>query len=152
MNLKDLPRSAVGGALKVVRIPVDAVLDRAPANRLTAKARELFDRTDASTRGAAGEALDDEQLRRESRLGRVAAEERAEASELRSKASEKAQRAAETAEERKQAAEERAETEREEAAESAADARRLKDAAERAKEERKAEEERVEGSRGAPPR
>ena len=62
MGLKDIPRTVVGGYLKVARAPIDATLKLAGHGK---RGEAVVDRADAAARDLAGTALGDEELRRE---------------------------------------------------------------------------------------
>src|SRR6059058_3937446 len=106
MNLRSLPRAAVGGYIKAVRWPVERALSlRGGDGKLT------IDRAEAAARDVAGTALGDPELKAEADARFEAAErrERAEALEAqaRREAAEARQRrtsAAEAARERKRTA------------------------------------------------
>lgn len=124
--LKDISRTAVDRYLKVVRKPIDAVLNRRDSDRSKALGARL-DRADAAARSVAGTALRDPQLKedatnrrkavedreRAERLRGVATEHRqasqAEAEEVEEEAEQRKRRAAQAAERRKKAAQKRKE-------------------------------------------
>src|SRR5687767_6029357 len=80
MGLRSMSRTALGGYIKAVRIPVDAVLKVAGRGGRTEPA---VDRADAAARDVAGAALGDDELRRDAKLRRTAADEREQATDLR---------------------------------------------------------------------
>jgi hypothetical protein len=86
MGLKDIPRTVVGGYLKVARAPIDATLKLAGRGK---RGEAVVDRADAAARDLAGTALGDEELRREAALRRTAADAREEAVDLREAAEER---------------------------------------------------------------
>ena len=57
MNLRRIPRAAVGGYMKVLRAPVDTALKL--AGRRGENAKLVVDQADAAARGAAGAVLGD---------------------------------------------------------------------------------------------
>ena len=124
MSLRDIPRSAVGGAVKLTRLPLDIVVAILPGNGSGTKpaAAIAVDRFEAALRDAAGIALFDEELREDAMRRRVAADERerelrlrAEAERRTAEADERFSARVEDAEDRRTAAEKRAEQERQEA-------------------------------------
>jgi len=121
MSIRDIPRGAVDGAVKLARLPVDAAIALLPGNGNGARpaATIAVDRVDATVRKVAGYALRDEELREDAMRRRVAADERARALRLRdtaearsAAAGEKLADRVEQAEERRAAAEQRAKRER----------------------------------------
>ena len=121
MSIRDIPRGAVDGAVKLARLPVDAAIALLPGNGNGARpaATIAVDRVDATVRKVAGYALRDEELREDAMRRRVAADERARALRLRdtaearsAAADEKLADRVEQAEERRAAAEQRAKRER----------------------------------------
>ena len=124
MSLRDIPRSAVGGAVKLTRLPLDIVVSMLPGNGSGTKpaAAIAVDRFEAALRDAAGIALFDEELREDAMRRRIAADERerelrlrAEAERRTAEADERFSARVEDAEDRRTAAEKRAEHERQEA-------------------------------------
>jgi hypothetical protein len=133
MGLRDIPRSAVDGAVRLTRLPLDVAVSLLPGNGSGARpaAAIAVDRFDAALRDAAGMMLFDTELRDDATRRRVAADERARELRLRAEAAQRSARAderfsarVEDAEDRRTAAERRADDERA--------------AAERRKQERKA--------------
>ena len=121
MGLRDIPRSAVGGAVKLTRLPLDIVVSILPGNGSGAKpaAAIAVDRFEATLRDAAGSALFDNELREDAMRRRLAADEREREMRLRAEAERRSAEAddrfsarVEGAEERRSAAEQRAEDER----------------------------------------
>jgi hypothetical protein len=127
MNLRSVPRAAVGGYIKAVRWPLDRTARLLGRGDDAASAGEVaIDRADAAAREVAGTALGDPELKAQAARRRTAADERERARQLRDAARAQAQEAERTLED------ERAEAEhRRAAAERQAEARRA--AAERAK-------------------
>src|SRR5687767_14182676 len=80
MGLRSMSRTAVGGYIKAIRIPVDAALKLAGRG---SRAEPAVQRADAAARDVAGAALGDDALRRDAKLRRTAADERERAAELR---------------------------------------------------------------------
>ena len=121
MSIRDIPRSAVGGAVKLTRLPLDIVVSMLPGNGSGTRpaAAIAVDRFEAALRDAAGIALFDDELREDATRRRIAADERErelrlrEAAERRSaEADERFSARVEDAEDRRTAAEKRAEHER----------------------------------------
>ena len=73
MNLRAIPRAAVGGYIKALRWPVDRVIGRNPA----------VDRAEAEARDVAGQVMLDDELREDASRRRTAADERSRAQRLR---------------------------------------------------------------------
>lgn len=124
MNARAIPRAAIGGYLRLVRLPFDAAIGLLPGNGAGAapSARLALDRADASVRAIAATVLNDSVLREDARRRRAAAEERDLALRLRSKAQQKVESADSRLEERRdqtdrvrEQAEQRAHARREEA-------------------------------------
>ena len=135
MNARTISRSAVGGYLKLLRLPLDAAvgmrLRNRDADRSTATIR--IDRLEAGLRGIAGRTLGDQELLRDAELRRLAADERERAVRLRANA----QRRSELADERLSKTEEKAERLRRQAVTQAANRKA------RAEQQRQAESRRV---------
>jgi flagellar biosynthesis GTPase FlhF len=123
MSMRDIPRSAVGGAVKLTRLPLDIVVSMLPGNGNGSGAKPVaaiaIDRFEATLRDAAGIALFDNELREDARRRRIAADERARELRLRVKADRRSAEAderfserVEEAEDRRSEAEQRAERER----------------------------------------
>lgn len=85
MTIRTIPRSAVGGAMKLARLPLDLAVSLLPGNGAGAKpaAGIAVDRWEATLRQLAGYALRDDELREDAERRRVAADERARALRLR---------------------------------------------------------------------
>src|ERR687893_734832 len=126
MSLRDIPRSAVGGAVKLTRLPLDIVVAMLPGNGNATKpaAAIAVDRFEAALRDAAGIALFDEELREDAARRRIAADERERELRLRAEAEQRKKEAA-------------ALEERERALTAQAEAQRLQDAATKKKAARK---------------
>lgn len=130
MNLRTIPRAAVGGYLKALRWPIDTSL------RLMGRgqaAEIAVDRAEATARGVAGQAMGDPELQRDAARRSTAADERERAVRLRAEAQQRSERADERLAER----ESQAERQRREAAERA-DAKRKKADQQRQAEKRRA--------------
>lgn len=121
MSIRAIPRTAVDGAVKLARLPLDIAVSLIPGNGSGARpaAGVAVDRMDARLRDAAGVVLRDSELRDEAMRRRVAADERARANRLRKEAEARSEMAdarfsvrVEDAEERRTTAEDRAENER----------------------------------------
>src|SRR3954470_5050196 len=111
MNLRTIPRAAVGGYIKALRWPVErALCPRRGAASLT------VDRAEAAAREVAGTALADDELKAEARARRSAADKREQAHDLREQAEQTREAGRETAQQRTQAAKKRAATRKEAAA------------------------------------
>jgi colicin import membrane protein len=117
MSIRAIPRAAIGGSIKAVRLPLDIAVSLLPGDGAGPRPRAglALDRLEARVRGLAGAALGDEVLREDAARRRLAADERERALRLRTAA---ARRAAE-ADERLADTREDAEERREEAAERA---------------------------------
>ena len=90
MNSRSIPRAAVDGSLRLVRVPLDAAIGRLPGNGTGVRptARLALDRADATLRAFAGTILGDSVLREDAEMRRVALKERERAQALRSEAQE----------------------------------------------------------------
>lgn len=124
MDLRVIPRTAIDGYLRAVKLPWDAAARTLRRGRSVSPAELFLDRTDASIRAAVGRALRDEELQADARRRRTAAEEReravrlaAEAEELRREADSEFQDRQQTAEQRREEAERQAEQRKQQAAE-----------------------------------
>ena len=111
MGLRDIPRSAVGGYLKLVRLPIDTGLKLIGRGGNGSGAKLATDRVDATAREAAGAVLGDEELKRQGERRHRATDERARAATLRRRAQKtsakgdaKLEQRTDNAEQRKQAA------------------------------------------------
>src|SRR5918994_1180636 len=80
MDVRSISRKAVGGCLKVARMPVDAALKLAGRGK---QAEPAVDRAEAAARDVAGAAIGDDELRRDADLRRTAADRREQAQDLR---------------------------------------------------------------------
>lgn len=121
--IRAIPRTAVDGALKLTRLPLDIVMSMLPDNGNAGGTQPAagiaLDRFEATLRDAAGIALFDNELREDAMRRRLAADERerelrlrAEAERRSAEADERFSTRVEDAEDRRTAAEQRAEHER----------------------------------------
>jgi hypothetical protein len=103
MTARTLPRTAVGGYIKLARLPFDAAIGALPGSRTGrgARASVALDRVEARLRGVAGALLLDSELRADARRRQLAADERGHALRLRNEAEQRRQNGAQQAEERK---------------------------------------------------
>lgn len=129
MSLRTIPRKAVGGYIKLLRLPLDTAL------RLTGRSGAngggiAVDRAEAAARDVAGAALGDEELRRDASRRRKAADAREEASVLETEA----ERHAQTADEQRRRGQRRAQQQRRRAAR---EAEAKKESAEKRRQARK---------------
>jgi hypothetical protein len=120
MTLRTISRMAVGGSLKVARLPIDGVLRVAGGSSAVALAKLALDRTEAKIRALAGNGLGDEALQGDAHRRSQAADERERAVQLRAEAALRSERA----DERIAAQERAAERRRAQAAETAKEKRR----------------------------
>lgn len=106
MNVRTIPRTAVDGYLRLVRVPLDGAISLLPGNGTGAKptAEVALDRLDATLRGAIANLLSDTALRDDAERRRIAAQERKRALRLRAKAHVTAEEADSRLEERQQEA------------------------------------------------
>jgi len=124
MSVRTIPRSAVDGAVKLARLPLDIVVSLLPGNGDGRPAASIaVDRWEATLRQLAGHALRDDELREDAVRRRLAADERARALRLRGAAERRSAEADEhladrvkDAEEQRATAESRADDQREQAA------------------------------------
>jgi hypothetical protein len=113
MSLRDIPRTAIGGYLKVARWPLDRTtrLFRRGGERTTVEL--AVDQADATVRDAAGRIIRDDELQRDAARRKTATSQRGRAKSLREEA-ERKQRSAAQAEQRRKAASAKAAAERQE--------------------------------------
>jgi colicin import membrane protein len=140
MSMRAIPRAAIGGSIKVMRLPLDLAVSLMPGDGPRPSAGLALDRVEAHVRDIAGVALGDEVLREDAARRRVAADERERALRLRTAA----QRRTSEAEERLADTHEVAEEQREQAAERA---RRQRVEADRQRKQRAQDAARVERAR-----
>ena len=107
MTLRTISRMAVGGSLKLARLPIDGVLRVAGDSSAVAHAKLALDRTEAKIRALAGKAFGDEVLQEDARRRGEAANERERAVQLRSEAELRSERADQRVAAEEQAAERR---------------------------------------------
>lgn len=115
MNLRAISRTAIGGYLRLIRLPLDGAVALLPGNGTGPRpaARLALDRADATARLLTGALLADPGLRDDARRRRTATEERTRALRLRGKAERTARAAGNRLEERRdQAAQRRAQGDR----------------------------------------
>jgi hypothetical protein len=144
MSIRAIPRTAIGGSIKAVRLPLDIAVSLLPGDGAGPRPRAgiALDRLEAHVRELAGAVLGDEVLREDAARRRLAADERERAVRLRTAAARRADEADERLAETREDAEER----REEAAERA---RRQRAEAGQAREQRFREAAHVERKRRA---
>jgi hypothetical protein len=113
VKVRDIPATAADSYLRLLRLPLDAAIDRLPGNGTGAAptARLVVDRADASLRALLASVLRDRALREDALRRRTAGEKRAQALELR----DAAERKTEQADARLEQREEQAERQREQA-------------------------------------
>ena len=102
MNVRETPRIAVDRYLRLVRMPLDAVIDYLPGNGggVQPAARLMVDRADASVRMMFATILSDPALREDAEERQAAAQKRARAMKLRGEAERKTEQADTRLEER----------------------------------------------------
>jgi hypothetical protein len=124
VTVREIPRITVEAYLRLVRVPIDAVIDRLPGNGTGAAptARLMVDRADASVRAMLASVLGDSLLREDAEQRATAIEKREQAMRLREEAERTSQgadarlRERETqAEHQRQQAQQRARSQREQA-------------------------------------
>ncbi len=88
MSMRTISRSAVGGYIKLLRLPLDAAVGLRTRNGRhgVAGATIKLDRMEAGLRRMAGKTLGDEELVRDAERRRLAADERERAAGLRAEA------------------------------------------------------------------
>ena len=126
MGLRDIPRTAVGGYIKLARLPIDTGLKLVGRGGNGNAAKLAADRVDATAREAAGTVLADDELKKDGRKRHKATDERQRAVKLRAKAQQKSAEAdaelterQEQAEQKRRQAAQRAEQRKQTAAEAA---------------------------------
>ena len=138
MGLRDIPRTAVGGYIKLARLPLDTGLKLIGRGGNGNAAKLAADRVDATAREAAGTVLGDDQLKKDGRKRHRATEERQRAVKLRTQAQQKSAQADAELNERQQQAEDK----RREAAQRAEQRKKTAAEAARKRQQRAAETER----------
>ena len=138
MGLRDIPRTAVGGYIKLARLPIDTGLKLVGRGGNGSAAKLAADRAEATAREAAGTVLVDDELKKDGRKRHRATDERQKAAKLRARAQEKSQEADAELTERQQQAEQR----REQAAQRAQQRKRTATEAAKKRQQRAAETER----------
>jgi colicin import membrane protein len=135
MSLRTVSRSAIGGYVKLLRLPLDASVGLRARNGASGPSAGTIaiDRFEARLRRVAGKTLRDEELVRDAERRRLAADERQRSLDLRTEAQKRSQHA----EERLSEKESQAEQQRRAAA------RRSADRKKRAVQQRKAESRRI---------
>ncbi len=93
MNMHAIPSAALGGSLKLVRLPVDAALSLGGDGRSATSVKLALDRAEATLLGVAGAALGNETVKQDARRRHEAAREREYALRLRAEASQRSSRA-----------------------------------------------------------
>jgi hypothetical protein len=88
-----IPRLALEGCIKLVRLPVDGMLALAGGGDSAAAVKLALDRVEAAVRGTAGAMIGDDALQAEARRRRDAAREREHALRLRAEAERRSERA-----------------------------------------------------------
>lgn len=88
MDIRTIQRTAVGGYLRLARVPLDVATRLLPGGRAGARgaAQTAVDRVDATARALAGTLLGDPTLREDARRRRAALQERSRAVRLREQA------------------------------------------------------------------
>jgi hypothetical protein len=89
MGLRDIPRTAVGGYIKLARLPIDTGLKLIGRGGNGNAAKLAADRVDATAREAVGAVLADDELKRDGRKRHQATEQRQRAVKLRTQAQQK---------------------------------------------------------------
>ena len=95
MNARRIPGTAVANSLRLVRVPLDAAVDRLPGNGTGARptARLALDRADAAVRAFAGTILGDSVLSEDAQMRRAALTVREHGQALRGEAENKTEQA-----------------------------------------------------------
>jgi hypothetical protein len=85
VSVTDIPRTVVDSYLRLIRVPIDAAINRLPGNGTGAAphVRLVVDRADATVRAALASILRDPGLRDDAQQRRTAAEMREHAIQLR---------------------------------------------------------------------
>jgi hypothetical protein len=138
MGLRDIPRTAVGGYIKLARLPIDTGLKLVGRGGNGDAAKLATDRVDATAREAVGTVIGDDELKQQGKKRHRATDERTRAAKLRARAQEKSQAADAELTDRQSAAEKR----REQAAQRASQRKETAQEAARKRQQRAAETER----------
>jgi hypothetical protein len=138
MGLRDIPRTAVGGYIKLARLPIDTSLKLIGRGGNGNASKLATDRVDATAREAAGSVLGDEQLKQDGRKRHQATEQRQRAVKKRARAQKLSARADTELQERSQSASQR----REQAAKRASQRKETAQEAAQKRQQRAAETER----------
>jgi len=93
MTLLTIPRMALEGYIKLVRLPADGMLALAGGGDSAAAVKLALDRVEATVRGTAGAMLGDDELQADARRRRETARERERALRLRAEAERRSERA-----------------------------------------------------------
>jgi len=93
MNMHTIPTAALGGSLKLVRLPVDAALSLGGERSSTTTVKLALDRAEATLLGVAGTALGNDAVKQDARRRHEAAREREYALRLRAQAAQRSARA-----------------------------------------------------------
>src|SRR2546423_11246336 len=93
MTLLTIPRMAIGGYLKLIRLPLDGMLALTGGGDSAAAVKLAIDRVEATVRGAVGSMLGDDALKADGRRRGEASVERERALRLRAEAERRSQRA-----------------------------------------------------------
>jgi hypothetical protein len=93
MTLLTIPRMALEGYIKLVRLPVDGMLALTGGGDSAAAVKLALDRVEATVRGTAGAMFGDDALQADARRRRDAARERERALRLRAEAERRSERA-----------------------------------------------------------
>lgn len=128
MTLRTIPRTAIGGSIKLARLPLDVAVAMLPGNGSGPgqSAGLALDRFEAQVRDFAGLALGDDVLREDAAKRRLAADERERALRLRSAAARRTQEADEQLSETHEEAEKQRKKAADDAREQRAEAARLR--------------------------
>src|SRR4051794_34132748 len=101
MNLRSIPRAAIGAYVKIVRLPFDQAVKLVGGRESEIR----LDQAEAGAREAAGAVLGDDELRRDAGRRRTAADDREQALHLKAEADRKKRQARQRAQQRKRRAE-----------------------------------------------
>jgi hypothetical protein len=138
MGLRDIPRTAVGGYIKLARLPIDTGLKLIGRGGNGNATKLAADRVDATAREAAATVLGDDQLKEDAQRRHQATEQRQRAVKKRAQATRKSAEADAELQERTESAEKR----RTQAAKRASQRKQTAQGAARKRQQRAAETER----------